>query len=246
MGRFSGPLAEEFIAFVGVEEGQTALDVGCGAGALTDPLVQRLGAPHVVAVDPSSAFVNSLRTSHPDWDVRQGSAEALPFADNQFDRTLAQLVVHFMTDPVQGLSEMARVTRSGGVVAASVWDHAGAAGPLAAFWRAARDLDPTVRDETGLPGVREGHLRSLFEAAGMSGARSTVLRVSIPCRTFDEWWSPFTLGVGPAGDYVASLSDEDRERLREHCYAVMPPAPFTVGAAAWTVACTKESSQPAS
>jgi len=242
MGRFSDPLAQAFIQFVGIEEGQKALDVGCGAGALTVPLIERLGVANVAALDPSSAFVSSLRKSHPDWSVRQGSAESMPFADEQFDRTLAQLVVHFMTDPVEGLREMSRVTRPGGVVAASVWDHAGDAGPLAAFWRAARDLDPTVRDESGLPGVRQGHLESLFEAAGMPGPRSTVLRVAIHCQTFDDWWTPFTLGVGPAGEYVASLAVEDRERLRLHCFAAMPTAPFTVDGRAWTVCCTKEPS----
>ena len=240
MGRFSGPLAQEFIAFVGIEEGQTALDVGCGAGALTVPLIERLGVASVAALDPSSAFVSSLRTSHPDWSVLRGSAEAIPFADEQFDRTLAQLVVHFMSDPVMGLREMARVTRPRGIVAASVWDHAGEAGPLAAFWRAARDLDPAVRDESGLPGVRQGHLESLFRAAGMPALRSTVLRVSIQCATFDDWWRPFTLGAGPAGEYVASLAPEDRERLRLHCFAAMPQAPFSVDAAAWTVSSTKE------
>jgi SAM-dependent methyltransferase len=239
MGRFSAPLAHAFIDFVGIEAGQTALDVGCGTGALTAPLVERLGVAHVSAVDPSSAFVSALRTSHPDWNVQRGAAESLPLGDRQFDRTLAQLVVHFMTDPVQGLREMARVTRPGGVVAACVWDNAGEAGPLAAFWRAARQLDSTVRDESGLPGVRQGHLESLFADAGMPVVRSTVLRVSVPYSTFDDWWTPYTLGVGPAGEYVASLDDAARSRLREECRAATPPPPFTVDAAAWAVCSTR-------
>jgi SAM-dependent methyltransferase len=235
MGRFSGPLAHAFIDFVGIDRGQTALDVGCGAGALTAPLVDRLGAASVSAVDPSSAFVTALRASHPDWNVQPGTAESLPFDSAQFDRTLAQLVVHFMSDPVQGLREMERVTRPRGLVAACVWDHAGEAGPLATFWRAARDLDPAVHDESGLPGVRQGHLESLFADAGMPDVRSTVLRVSVAYASFDEWWEPYTLGVGPAGEHVASLSDEDRDRLRAQCRAALPAAPFTVDAAAWAV-----------
>ena len=104
------------------------LDVGCGPGALTSELVARVGAVNVVAVDPSVMFVEAARSRHPGVDVRQAAAERLPFTDDEFDAALAQLVVHFMTDPVAGLTEMARVTRPEGVVAACVWDHAGDGG----------------------------------------------------------------------------------------------------------------------
>lgn len=138
MGRFSEPLAVEFVERAGVREGQRALDVGCGPGALTTQLVYRLGANAVSAIDPSAAFVAAIRARLPAVDVRCGAAEHLPFHDDSFDLTLAQLVVHFMADPVRGLREMSRVTRPGGLVAACVWDLAGDGGPLAAFWRAAR------------------------------------------------------------------------------------------------------------
>src|SRR4051794_4956319 len=136
MGRFSEPLADELLALVDPRPPQRALDVGCGPGALTARLVQRLGAGSVSALDPSPSFVAAARSRLPGVDVRQAAAEALPYDDEVFDLCLAQLVVLFMADPVAGLREMARVTRSGGVVAASVWDHSGANGPLSLFWRA--------------------------------------------------------------------------------------------------------------
>ena len=117
--------------------GRRVLDVGCGPGALTAELVRRVGADSVSAVDPSEPFVAAATERHPGVDVRQGSAEQLPFPDDAFDAALGQLVVHFMADPVAGLTEMARVTRRGGVVAACVWDHAGGGGPLSRFWEAA-------------------------------------------------------------------------------------------------------------
>ena len=138
--------------------GQRVLDVGCGPGALTAELVARLGPESVAAVDPSAPFVEAARVRHPGVDVRHASAEALPFADRSFDAALAQLVVHFMADPIAGLAEMGRVTRRGGVVAACVWDHAGGLGPLGLFWDVARTLDPTVTDESQLAGARQGHL----------------------------------------------------------------------------------------
>src|SRR5919108_261504 len=141
MGRYSRLLSPQMADLAGVSDGQRVLDVGCGPGALTAELVARLGATSVAAVDPSEPFVAAARERHPGVDVRRASAESMPFGDDTFDGTLAQLVVHFMTDPVAGLAEMARVTRPGGVVAACVWDHGGDLGPLNTFWRAARDLD---------------------------------------------------------------------------------------------------------
>ena len=136
MGRFSEPLAPPFADLASVSAGQTALDVGCGPGALTAVLTDRLGPSAVAGIDPSEPFVRAARERLPEVDVRQGAAEALPWPDDTFDRTLAELVVHFMADPVAGLREMGRVTRDGGVVAACVWDHGGGRGPLSAFWRA--------------------------------------------------------------------------------------------------------------
>ena len=235
MGRFSEPLADEFVTLAGLRPGQRALDVGCGPGALTGRLAAVLGADAVAAVDPSAPFVAAAADRHPGVDVRRASAEDLPFDDDTFDVSLAQLVVHFMKDPVAGLREMARVTRPGGSVLASVWDHAGDAGPLSVYWRAARELDPGVRDESGLAGAREGHLAELARAAGLADVRSSSLTVRVAFPTFDEWWAPYLMGVGPAGEYVAGLDDEGREALRARCEELLPPAPFELAASAWCV-----------
>src|SRR5579859_4600193 len=109
MGRYSEPLAPQFADLAGFGRGQRALDVGCGPGALTAVLVSRAGAEAVSAVEPSASFVAAARERLPGADVRQAAAERLPFPDGVFDVVLAQLVVHFMTDPVTGLREMARV-----------------------------------------------------------------------------------------------------------------------------------------
>jgi SAM-dependent methyltransferase len=234
MGRYSEPLATAFAERAGIRAGQRALDVGCGPGALTAQLVQRLGAGAVSAVDPSGSFVAAARERFPGVDVRQAGAEQLPFADGEFDFAGAQLVVHFMTDPVAGLAEVARVTRDGGTVAACVWDHAGGTGPLSLFWHAVSELDPDARDESQLPGARDGHLVQLFAQAGLHDVESDRLTVRSAYANFDEWWEPFTLGVGPAGAYVARLAADERAALRDACASLMPPAPFEITASAWT------------
>jgi ubiquinone/menaquinone biosynthesis C-methylase UbiE len=236
MGRYSEPLAVQFAELADVRAGQRALDVGCGPGALTAQLVDRLGVDAVSAVDPSPSFVEAVRERFPDIDAQSGRAEQLPFPDAGFDLALAQLVVHFMSDPVAGLREMARVTRPGGLVAACVWDHAGGGGgPLTTFWRAARDIDPLVQDESELAGAREGHLAELSKAAGLKDIESSTLTVSVRYATFDEWWGSFTLGVGPAGAHVAQLDESGRDALRARCAQLLPPAPFDVMASAWCV-----------
>ena len=236
MGRFSQPLATLFVEYAGVRAGQRVVDVGCGPGALTAPLVDRLGADAVAAIDPSAPFVEAARERFPGVDVRDGDAEHLPFADDEFDLALAQLVVHFMTDPVAGLREMGRVTRPGGTIAACVWDHGvDGRGPLSTFWQAVRETDPEVPDESGLPGSREGHLAELCEAAGLTDVEDSVLTVTLPIATFDDWWEPYTLGVGPAGAHVAKLDDAGRQDLRDRCAALLPVAPFEVAASAWAV-----------
>ena len=235
MGRYSEPLAAKFVAIAHLEAGRRALDVGCGTGALTAELVERLGTAAVSAVDPSTAFVAAARDRFPEVDIRRASAEGLPFPDDVFDYVFAQLVVHFMDDPVAGLREMARVTRPGGVVTACVWDHAGGGSPLTTFWRAALDLDPQVRDESALAGARKGHLAELFAAAGLRDVESTVLTVRSGFASFDEWWEPFTLGVGPAGEYVQGLDAGRRDALRDRCAARLPrERPIDIVASAWT------------
>ena len=233
MGRYSEPLATHFMALVGGRKGQRALDVGCGPGALTARLVERFGSAAVSAVDPSESFAEAVHERFPQVDVRCAAAEKLPFPDHGFDFALAQLVVHFMTDAVAGLSEMARVTRRGGLVVACVWDHGGDAGPLSLFWRAVRQLDPHAQDESGLAGARDGHLAELFGQAGLQKVQSSVLTVRAGFATFTDWWEPFTFGIGPAGSYVAGLDTQRRRDLRAQCAAMLPPAPFEITASAW-------------
>jgi SAM-dependent methyltransferase len=234
MGRYSAQLSSQMADLGAVTAGQRVLDVGCGPGALTAELVKRVGrADHVAAVDPSEQFVAAARARNPGIAIQRATAEELPFEDGRFDAALAQLVVHFMSDPVAGLTEMARVTRAGGVVAACVWDFAGGQAPLSDFWAAARELDPDIDDESHLAGVRGGHLVDLMTAAGLGDVSEAVLTVTVEHATFDAWWEPYLGGVGPAGSFVARLSPERRSELREACRARLPEAPFVQTARAW-------------
>jgi SAM-dependent methyltransferase len=233
IGRYSEQLAVQFADLAGAGPGQRLLDVGCGPGALTAELVRRAGAEAVSGVEPSRSFAAAVQERLPGADIHVGQAEDLPFAADTFDAALAQLVVHFMADPVQGLREMRRVTRPGGTVAACVWDHAGGRGPVSAFWSAVRALDPAADDESDLAGAREGDLARLFGEAGLTAVEASTLTVRAQYTGFDDWWAPYTLGVGPAGAYVAKLSTDQRSALQDQARRMLPAGPIEITAVAW-------------
>ncbi|MFL0174345.1 class I SAM-dependent methyltransferase [Mycobacterium sp. SMC-13] len=229
MGRYAEPLAEVFAAFAGITAGAKVLDVGCGPGALTARLLA-MGA-EVAAIDPSPPFVDAIQKRFPALDARLGTAEELPYATATFDAALAQLVVHFMSDPVAGVGQMARVTRPGGVVAACVWD--GPTGALAPFWDAVHVIDPDAQDEALLSGAHKGHLTEIFDAAGLRDVAEDAITIDVLHPSFEEWWEPYTFGVGPAGDYVQRLDDAGRGRLETVARERLGDGPLTVTATAW-------------
>ncbi len=235
MGRYSRTLAVPFADAAGIAAGQRAVDVGCGPGALTGVLVERLGAPAVAAVDPSERFVRSCAERFPGVDVRRAEAEALPLADGAHDAALAQLVLHFVSDPTQAVHEMARVVRPGGAVAACVWDFAEGMQMLRVYWDAALAVDPSAPDEARTRRFgRPGEIPALFEAAGLRDVRECTLGVESTYRDVDELWSSLLLGIGPAGSHCVSLPARERERVRLELVARLgsPPGPFTLSATA--------------
>ena len=233
MGRYSGPLAARFADWLEVAPGQRAIDVGCGPGALTGVLVERLGADHVRAVDPSASFVEACRERFPGVDVRQGAAESLPFDDATCDVAAACLVVHFMTDPVAGVAEMGRVTRTGGWVGGTVWDLAGSRAPMWPLWEAVAELQPEHPGEREFAGGSRESLVDILAAAGLRDVESVELEVTVSHPSFEEWWEPYLHGVGPAGEAVAALGPDGRRRLEEALRRRLGDGPFDLTAVAY-------------
>jgi ubiquinone/menaquinone biosynthesis C-methylase UbiE len=237
MGRYSRRLAPLIAEFGGVAPGMRVLDVGCGPGALTEHLAGRVGAEQVAAVDPSEPFAQACAARVPGADVRAAGGERLPWEGDAFDAVLSQLVVNFMDDPPQGVSEMRRVARPGAVVVACVWDHERME-MLRTFWDSALVLDPDAPTEAkrmrfGTP----DELRELWAEAGFEEVVTDSLEVTEEYESFDDYWEPFTAGVGPGGAYCVSLDDEAREGLRQECRRRLgdPSGAFSLPARAWAV-----------
>ena len=242
IGRYGAPLAAALIDFARVEPGMRALDVGCGPGALTAALAERLGAANVAGADPSQPFADACRARVPGVEVVVAAAEALPFAGGAFDVALSQLVVNFMGDAQAGVREMARVTRPGGVVASCVWDYADGMTLLRAFWDAARGVDPE-RGAASDEGVmmrwcRDGDLAGLWREAGLRDVRSGSLVVRAGHADFEDLWAPLPTGVAPSGAFCASLDDDRRAALHEAYRRRLGvgDGPFELTARAWVVA----------
>jgi SAM-dependent methyltransferase len=237
VGRYSAALAAALADAAGIEPGETtALDVGCGPGALLAELAGRLGADRVAGIDPSEPFVELCRAAVPGADVRLGRAEALPFGDGAFDAVLSQLVVNFLEDAPAGVAEMRRVGR--GTVAACVWDYADGMTMLRTFWDAALEIDRDAPDEGAtMPLASREELARLWAGAGLADVATGELVVDAAYADFDDWWSPFPEGIAPSGAYAAGLDDERREALRLACFRRLgsPVGPFRLTARAWFV-----------
>jgi ubiquinone/menaquinone biosynthesis C-methylase UbiE len=239
MGRYSRLLAPLFADFAGVASGQSALDVGCGPGALTTELVRRLGPENVKAADPSAPFVAELRERLPDVDVREVPAEQLPWGDDCVDVALAQLVVSFMRDAPTAVGEMRRVTRPGGVVAACMWDAAGGMEMLKLFWDAATEVAGTAptSDESRMRYRSEQELRDLWQEVGLAELETESLAVAAGYESFEEFWDALQFRVGPIGEYFAKLDDGAKARLQENLRDRLgnPSGSFELTGRAWAV-----------
>ena len=243
VGRWSRPVAASFVDWLGVAPGRRWVDVGCGTGALTATILGRADPEAVVGVDPSAAFVAHAAAvlDHPRARFRAGDASSLPLDDGWADAIVSGLVLNFVPDPVAALREAGRTARPGATIAAYVWDYAGEMQLIRRFWDGAVALDPGAAglDEgVRFPICAPGPLRRVFEGAGLTSVSVRAIDVPTTFATFDDYWSPFLTGVGPAPGYASALDDASRDRLREHLRTTLPVEPdgsINLVARAWAV-----------
>jgi len=231
-------LAGVLVARIAPRPSMHALDVGAGAGALTEPLVDALGIDAVAAVAFSDADVGALARRLPGLEVHRADGDALPFPDGAFGLVAAQLAVPRMPDPVGGIREMVRVTAPHGHLAATAWDAAGGRAPLSLFWAVARELDPDLPDGAAAPGACRGALEELFAEAGVLDVEGGALTVHLPYDDPDDWWRVHALGDRAAEAYATSLDDARLAELRRRCAERLEIGPGVIEATAWLAVAT--------
>ena len=249
MGRWSRPLAREFVRWLAMPARRRWLDVGCGTGALTDAAVELGEARSVVGVDPSPGFVQHARGrtfETAEVQFLQGDALALPVGSVDFDVVVSGLVLNFVPEPGRMIGEMARAGRPGGTIGLYVWDMSGGMELLARFWEAVKEVDPSAAARDESVRFREicapEPLEALFTGAGLSEVVTQPIDLPMPFRNFDDYWTPFLGGQGPAPAYLVSLPEDRQEAVRETLRArVQAKADGSVhlNARAWAVRGTK-------
>lgn len=227
MGRWSRLVAKEFLNWLAVPAGSQWLDVGCGTGALSQTILQRAEPVRIKGVDRSEGFISLAREQVRDDRVHfeVGDAQALTDDSGTFDAAVSGLMLNFTPQPDRTLADMRRVTRAGGLVAVYVWDYANGMQFIRHFFDAAVALDPSAVEHDEGPRFPLCHpeaLSQLFESTGLHNVETRAIEISTVFRDFDDYWSPFLAGVGPAPSYTMSLSEERRVELRERIRAGLP------------------------
>jgi SAM-dependent methyltransferase len=243
VGRWSRLVARDFLQWLDQAESLRWLDVGCGTGALSEVVVARCSPHSVVGVDRSEDYLEyaRARVTDPRVSFRAGDAQTLPVKDGEHDIVVSGLMLNFVPDAAKAVAEMKRALAPGGTAAAYVWDYAGEMQLMRRFWDAAVALDPPALElDEGrrFPGARPGPLVELFESAGLSQVRVMAIDVPTVFKDFDDYWTPFVGGQGPAPGYCMSLSEERRAALRERIKATLPIKPdgsIHLIARAWAV-----------
>ena len=243
MGRWSRVLAPHFVRFAGVRDGDSVLDIGSGTGALTAAVMEVTPSSRIVGIDPSAPYVSLARSQHASARIsfEVGDAQQMRFEAASFDRVLSLLVVNFIPDARKALGEMKRVTRPKGTIAAAVWDYGEGMEMLRVFWDEAVTLHPAIapKDERHMRLCRPGELAALWRELGLQDVAEEGLTIETRFASFDDFWTPFLEGQGPAGAYAASLSAPDREalrlRVRKRLLGDDPDKAITLHARAWAV-----------
>ncbi|WP_245309767.1 class I SAM-dependent methyltransferase [Bradyrhizobium jicamae] len=245
MGRWSKRLASGFLEFTGLVEGAAVLDVGCGTGSLTFEIADRRMAASIDALDYEPEFVEAVnsRKGTASINVRRGDAMALPYASAQFDMALSLLVLHFVPDAARAISEMVRVVKPGGVVAAAVWDTFGGMPSRRMFWDTVAAIHPPAEQRRSAllirPMTQPNELQTAFQHAGLSNVTSTLLTIRTDFESFEDFWLPAVFGQGTQSEFLAGLPEPTQQQIessvRTAYLAGLPDGPRSFASSAWAV-----------
>ncbi len=243
VGRWSRPVALEFLGWLNVEPGLMWGDMGCGTGALTECILAVSDPTSTIAIDRAEGFIHAARekVKDPRAQFELGDALALAWPANSCDATVSGRVLNFVPNPKVMATEMVRVTRPGGTVGAYVWDYRGGMQMMRHFWDVAVQINPqdSMLDQAErFPICQPGPLEMLFREVGLNSVSVRAIDIPTVFRNFDDYWTPFLGKQGAAPTYLTGLDVVDRDRIRDTLKARLATAAdgsIVLTARAWAV-----------
>jgi SAM-dependent methyltransferase len=217
------PVTKALIEEAGIAEGDVVLDVAGGPGEPSLTIAQLVGpngsvtCTDAVAEMVEAAENEASRRELRNIGFRQCVADLLPFESNHFDVVVCRFGVMFFPDPLLGLREMLRVTKSGGVVALAVWGKV-ESNPFGYIVTnvLSRYLEtpPTDPDAPGAFRFGEtGKLARIFSEAGAVGVkeRNFNFRIEAPISR-DQFWE---MRAGTSGTLREKLANLGTEKVQQ-------------------------------
>jgi len=229
MGRWSKLIAPEFLKWLNLPSNLSWLDIGCGTGTLSEAIYQQCNPAKLSSIDPSAAFLEKAKEKlSNEIDFTIGNASRIPKTNNSFDVIVSGLALNFFSDLNSAFSEFKRIIKDHGVIAAYVWDYSGRMDFLRLFWDAAIEVNPdSKKHDEGIrfPICQEDNLRNIFLEAGLTNIDTTHLDAHTVFKNFEDYWNPFLGGQGPAPTYLASLSEDLQNEIKNILLKKLPPEP---------------------
>jgi len=226
MGRWSKLMASEFLWWLNAPGNLSWLDLGCGTGALSETIKKNNKPAQLYCVEPSPDFLAKAKErldSKAEFLV--GNATSIPVANQNVDIIVSGLALNFFPDLPAAFTEMKRVIKPNGSIAAYVWDYSGKMEFLRYFWDAAIEVDEkakTLDEGVRFPICNPDKLKDAFEQAGLSNVQVDYLTVNTIFKDFDDFWNPFLGGQGPAPSYLASQSSYIVGKIRFNLAEKLP------------------------
>ena len=238
MGRWSTELGKAFLTWMQPPESAHWLDVGCGTGILTDLISDTCAPASVIGVDPSQSQISRARTcvASGKAEFRLADAQQLPLPDQSFDVVASALVMNFVPDKTRAMSEMRRVARPGGLVAACIWNFAAELSPSGPLRRAMRRIGIEPPPVPGTDTSGAAVLADLFKNVGLTGLTTSSFEVIVSFRDFEDFWRSQTPDYAPTTRLIDAMSEEDRLSLMEAVRNYLRPVGKGVGYSAWAIA----------
>jgi len=218
MGVWSRKVGAQFIDWVKFPNSLDFLDIGCGNGAFSVQIDELCRPSSISGIDPSPDQIEFARSRkiNVSSSFKVGDAMDLPYENEKFDVSLMALVIFFVPDPKKGVTEMARVTKSGGILGAYAWDVISGGLPMEPMHKIMREMGIKYPLPPSKEASQISEMKKLWESIGMTDVETSTFHVERSFQNFEEYWAISSLGpsvIGALKELSSEVVDDIKSRL---------------------------------